>query len=270
MTHRKLIRMLFVLLPVLPWPAFAQLPGDFDVPQSIWPAGLEWRSSLRSSDNICRAVTTRFGEISVSQSGGAETGRPLITEIGLNGEPHTPRFTGDSSIVCIVNVVPLEDRDIVIFVATEGGSGSPPATINLLPVGPAGIGEMVSDPEFHSGDSTQRIAVTDDRIYFDLGFERDLHKSATFGPDGLNITRFETNATSLPQVDCWHLFSIVGSSTCLRNSSFSLATERWLSSLDHHPAFEKETFLQICAAAKAAGSPPLSEVFSEQVCRVGR
>jgi hypothetical protein len=270
MTHRNLIRMLFVSLTVLPWPAFAQLPGEFDVPESIWPAGLEWRSRIRSSENICRTATTRFGEISVSQSGGAETGRPLITEVNLNGESHTPKFTGDSSIVCINNVVPLGDRDIVIFVATAGGSGSPPATLNLLSVGPAGIGEMVSDLEFHSGDGTQRIAVTDDRIYFDLGFETELRKSATFGPDGLNITRFETNATSLPQADCWHLFSIVGSASCLRNSSFSLADERWLSSLDEHPAFDKENFLQICAAARAAGSPPLSEVFSEQVCRVGR
>ena len=49
-----------VWLSGLAFPVFAQMPGQFDVPESIWPAALEWHSLA----DLRRTATTRFGDIS--------------------------------------------------------------------------------------------------------------------------------------------------------------------------------------------------------------
>jgi len=256
------VRVFFLcsIAATLACPAFGQ-PGTFDVPESIWPDDLQWRSLGESS----RMASTRFGEVSVAQTGGGE-GSPRSTVVRLDTASAQPNFAGDSSIVLIRDVLPLGERDIVVFVAVQGGSGSPPGTLNLLPISSDGIGQMIADPELRSIDGFQRIAVARNEIFFDLGFHDGLRRSARLGSDGLEILEFEVQVNGLSNEDCWHLYSAVGSATCVLSQPYSMATQRWMSSLDHHPAFEKESFFEMCAAAGENRAPPIFEDFRGQVC----
>jgi len=256
-----------VLLTTAIWAlsADAQESSALELPDGVvWPENLEWHD-IRGNQ---REIETRFGRVDIAYEGNQIEGAVNLVRISLDGklvgEP-IPRWD-DFGIVLVREVFELESGDAVLIGATAGGSGSPPEQLVMLSLSADREPRLFIDPELRSVDGTERIASDDKRIYFDLGYDTEQRKTATFGNGRVEVMHAAARAIPLSEGTCRYLIDAVNS-ICALDQPLPQMVIRSLNRLDQRPGFERDRVLSLCDSVRRTRTPQDYEPFRAAVCQ---
>ena len=238
-----------------------------ELPDGVaWPENLEWHGIEGSA----RAIPTRFGRIDVAYEGDGLEGSVNTVRITLDGDLVVAPISrgADFGFVSIKEVFQLEDDDVVLIGATAGGSGSPPQQLVLLSLARDHAPHFLLDPELRSVDGTERVASDGERIYFDLGYDRERRKTASFEEDRIQVRYAAGRASPISERTCRELADAIDES-CVSGQPLSQAVVRWLDRLDHRPGFEGRRVRSACESMNRTGEPQAYALFRTEACQLG-
>jgi hypothetical protein len=252
--------------------------ADSELQSLQWePLDYCWRSG-----RLCREVETRFGLVSINYDtrDGDFDGN---VEVRLNGSVvfRQPRSSSDYGLMSLKQVFALGTADVAILGATSGGSGSPPELLHVLVVAAAKEPMVLVKPDFRSVDGTELVATDGSRLFFDLGYQAHLRKTATFDGSDLELHYAAAVPTPLPERHCENLYDVVAKSCTwaknagyppgtvrelARSGNFSTATMHLLNTVRQHPGFQPDEYSRACMTAAETGDAPGYEDFKSNVC----